>query len=197
MHDCVCVFFSGGWRLLAITEPWRVQSNSQGSGLRPHQQEMRGGLRHGHQHLRLHHRPHQPVTDQRNHGEIQQAAHQIAPQAAPSSAVQRETSGNIMIVEWLLGLGGIKEQASCCDQAGVNAKHLSNSSRQSAEFSIGRLKRWFYLKWMLYLVLNLFAFVSSPHMNSLHVQGRFLAFELTRSCKHWARRHSWCVYCSC
>lgn len=109
MHECVCVFFSGGWRLLAITEPWRVQSNSQGSGLRPHQQEMRGGLRHGHQHLRLHHRPHQPVTDQRNHGKIQQAAHQIAPQAAPGSAVQRETSGNIMIVEWLLGLGRIKK----------------------------------------------------------------------------------------
>lgn len=106
---CVCVCFSGGWWLLALTEPWRVQSNSQGSGLRPHQQEMRGGLRNGHQHVRLHHRPHQPVTDKRNNGKIQQAAHQIAPQAAPSSPVQKETSGNIVIAEWVLS-GRIKNK---------------------------------------------------------------------------------------
>lgn len=62
---------------------------------------MRGGLRDGHQHVRLHHRSHQPVPDQGDHGEIQQAAYQIGPrqQTAPSSSVQGETSGNIVMAE--------------------------------------------------------------------------------------------------
>lgn len=38
---------------------------------------------------------------------------------------------------------------------------------KSVEFSIWRLKMWFYLKWMLHLVSNLFGSVSSPNMNSL------------------------------
>lgn len=93
----MCVF-SYRWRLLALAEPRRVQSNSQGRGLQPGQQEVRGGLRDGRHHLQLRHRPHQPVPNQRNNGKIQQAADQTARQAAAGSQVQRETPGNIMTV---------------------------------------------------------------------------------------------------
>lgn len=53
-------------------------------------------------------------------------------------------------------------------RAAVNANPPSNSSRQP-RISVWRLKMWFYLKGVLYLVFTWLGFVSSPHRNPLHV----------------------------
>lgn len=53
-------------------------------------------------------------------------------------------------------------------RAAVNSNPLSNSSRQP-RITIWRLEIWFYLKRMIYFVLTSVSFVSSPHINPLHV----------------------------
>lgn len=120
---CVCVvLLSCRWRLLAPAEPRRVHRNRQGHRLRPQQQEVRGGLRDGRHPVRLCHRSQQLVANQRNHGKVQQAAHQVAPQAAAGSPVQRETPGNIMIIKGRM----LKEEETnaniCSDETGADSK---------------------------------------------------------------------------